>query len=187
MTATGLVLASASPRRAALLREAGIVFEIDAADVDETPLPHEAPIDYVKRLAEAKAMAVAARRPGRLVLGADTTVVLDDEVLGKPRDPGEAAEMLRRLSGRSHRVLTGICLVGVEGRAETSVASTTVEFLPLDANQIAEYVATGEPMDKAGAYAIQGGARLFVRSLDGELANVIGLPISVVTELLRGV
>ncbi|HET9270709.1 MAG TPA: Maf family protein, partial [Vicinamibacterales bacterium] len=106
---------------------------------------------------------------------------------GKPRDPGEAAEMLRRLSGRSHRVLTGICLVGVEGRAETSVASTTVEFLPLDANQIAEYVATGEPMDKAGAYAIQGGARLFVRSLDGELANVIGLPISVVTELLRGV
>lgn len=182
-----LVLASASPRRAELLRAAGIPFEVVPAEVDERQHAGEDAGTYVQRLAIAKAMAVAARRPGRLVLGADTTVVLDDEVLGKPRDPREAAEMLRRLSGRSHRVLTGICLVGVEGRAETSVASTTVEFLPLDANQIAEYVATGEPMDKAGAYAIQGGARLFVRSLDGELANVIGLPISVVTELLRGV
>ena len=187
MTATGLVLASASPRRAALLREAGIAFEIDAADVDETVLPHEAPIDYVQRLAAAKAAHVAQAHPGRPVLGADTTVVVDGEVLGKPRDPAEAVAMLGRLSGRSHLVITGVCLIAPGRPPRTAVAATTVEFLPLDAAQIADYVATGEPMDKAGAYAIQGGAGRFVRRVDGDLANVIGLPVTVVTELLRGV
>jgi septum formation protein len=182
-----LVLASASPRRAELLRAAGIPFEVAVADVDESQHPGEDAETYVRRVAAAKAARVAASHPGRLVLGADTTVVLDGEVLGKPRDGTEATSMLQRLSGRSHRVLTGLCLIAPAGRIQITVAATTVEFLPLDAAQIADYVATGEPMDKAGAYAIQGGAGRFVRRVDGELANVVGLPISVVTELLRGV
>ncbi|HET9010989.1 MAG TPA: Maf family protein [Gemmatimonadaceae bacterium] len=182
-----LVLASASPRRAQLLRDAGIPFEVAAADVDESQHPGEEAEAYVRRVAAAKAARVAGSHPGRPVLGADTTVVLDGEVLGKPRDAAEAASMLRRLSGRSHLVLTGVCLIAPAGGIQTAVAATAVEFLPLDAAQIAAYVATGEPMDKAGAYAIQGGAGRFVRRVDGELANVIGLPISVVADMLRGI
>ncbi|MGE0812073.1 MAG: nucleoside triphosphate pyrophosphatase [Vicinamibacterales bacterium] len=179
-----LVLASASPRRAELLRAAGLVFTIDAADVDETPRPGEAPDAYVRRLAEAKAAAVARRRPGDVVLGADTTVALDGEILGKPGDAEEAHRMLRRLAGRSHRVYTGVALaLGPDVR--TAVASTTVRFAPLSEAEIAAYVATGEPVDKAGAYGIQGGAARFVAGVDGPHDNVVGLPVAAVLGLLR--
>jgi septum formation protein len=120
------------------------------------------------------------------VLGADTTVVLDGEVLGKPRDAQEAAAMLGRLSGRSHRVLTGVCLISPEGRTETAVETTTVEFRALSRAEIDRYVASGEPMDKAGAYAIQGGAGAFVTRIEGDFDNVVGLPVALVAQLLRG-
>jgi septum formation protein len=181
-----IVLASASPRRAQLLREAGIPFEVVAADVDEGQHAGEAADTYVRRLAAAKAARVAAAHPRRAVLGADTTVVVDGEVLGKPRDAAEAASMLRRLSGRSHEVLTGVCLIGRDGQAETAVASTTVEFRPLTPQEIEAYVASGEPMDKAGAYAIQGGAGPFVTRIDGDYDNVVGLPVALIQAMCRG-
>jgi len=180
VTAAVLVLASASPRRAELLRAAGIAFYVFPADVDERQHPGEDAGIYVQRLATAKAAHVAKAYPGRPVLGADTTVVVDGEVLGKPRDAAEAAAMLGRLSGRSHRVLTGVCLIGADGRAETSVASTTVEFRAVTAAEIERYVASGEPMDKAGAYAIQGGAGGFVTRIDGDYDNVVGLPVALI-------
>jgi len=180
-----LVLASASPRRAELLRAAGIGFEVVAADVDERQLEGEDPATYVRRLAAAKAARVAGTRPGRAVLGADTTVVVDGEVLGKPRDTADAAAMLNRLSGRSHLVLTGVCLIDPAGHAETAVASTTVEFRPLTADDIARYVASGEPMDKAGAYAIQGGAGPFVTRVEGAYDNVVGLPVALIQAMCR--
>jgi len=142
-----LVLASASPRRAELLRAAGIRFEVVAAEVDERQHDGEDAESYVRRLAEAKAASVAALHPGRPVLGADTTVVAGGVVLGKPRDAADAAAMLAQLSGRSHRVLTGVCLIGADGRRGTAVATTTVEFRRLTDAEIDEYVASGEPMD----------------------------------------
>ena len=175
-----LVLASASPRRAELLRAAGIPFEVVTADVDERQLDGEDADTYVRRLAAAKAARVAGTCPGRAVLGADTTVVVDGEVLGKPRDTADAAAMLSRLSGRSHLVLTGVCLIDAAGRAETAVASTTVEFRSLTADDIERYVASGEPMDKAGAYAIQGGAGPFVTRVEGAYDNVVGLPVALI-------
>jgi septum formation protein len=180
-----LILASASPRRADLLRAAGIRFEVVAADVDERQHPGEDAQTYVRRLATAKATHVAAAHGGRPVLGADTTVVVDGEVLGKPRNAAEAASMLERLSGRSHEVLTGVCLIGAEGRADTAVASTTVEFRQLTASEIDTYVASGEPMDKAGAYAIQGGAGRFVTRIDGDHDNVVGLPVALIQAMCR--
>jgi len=180
MTPRPLVLASGSPRRADLLRQAGIPFEVSAPDVDETLHPGEAPEAYVRRLAEAKARRVAAAHPGRVVLGADTTVVVDGEVLGKPQDAADAARMLESLSGRSHLVLTGVCLIGPAGDARTDAAVTTVEFRPLSAAEIADYVRSGEPMDKAGAYAIQGGAAGFVTRLDGPYDTVVGLPVALI-------
>ena len=186
MPASALVLASASPRRAELLRAAGIPFEVAVADVDESQHPGEDAEAYVRRVAAAKAARVAASHPGRPVLGADTTVVLDGEVLGKPLDAAEAVAMLGRLSGRSHRVLTGVCLIGADGRAETSVASTTVEFRAVTASEIERYVASGEPMDKAGAYAIQGGAGGFVTRIDGDFDNVVGLPVALIQAMCRG-
>jgi nucleoside triphosphate pyrophosphatase len=175
-----LVLASASPRRAELLRAAGIPFDVVPADVDERQHGGEDAGTYVQRLATAKAAHVAKAQPGRPVLGADTTVVVDGEVLGKPLDAAEAVAMLGRLSGRSHRVLTGVCLIGADGRSETSVASTTVEFRAVTAPEIERYVASGEPMDKAGAYAIQGGAGGFVTRIDGDYDNVVGLPVALI-------
>ena len=180
------MLASASPRRAELLRAAGIPFEVAVADVDESQHPGEDAEAYVRRVAAAKAARVAASHPGRPVLGADTTVVLDGEVLGKPLDAAEAVAMLGRLSGRSHRVLTGVCLIGADGRAETSVACTTVEFRAVTASEIERYVASGEPMDKAGAYAIQGGAGGFVTRIDGDFDNVVGLPVALIQAMCRG-
>jgi len=180
-----LVLASASPRRAELLRAAGIPFEVVTADVDERQLDGEDADTYVRRLAAAKAARVAGARSGRAVLGADTTVVIDGEVLGKPRDTADAAAMLSRLSGRSHLVLTGVCLIGPDGGQETAVASTQVEFRPLAGDEIDRYVASGEPMDKAGAYAIQGGAGGFVTRLDGDYDNVVGLPVGLIQAMCR--
>ena len=180
-----LVLASGSPRRAELLRQAGIRFEVSVPDVDETLHPGEAPEAYVRRLAAAKARHVAASHPGRPVLGADTTVVVDGQVLGKPYDAADAARMLGQLSGRSHLVLTGVCLIGPAGETRIDAAVTTVEVRALQAAEIGEYVDSGEPMDKAGGYAIQGGAAGFVTRLDGEYSNVVGLPVALIQGMCR--
>jgi len=177
-----LILASASPRRREILESAGIPFETRPADVDETPLLHETAEEYVRRLAEEKARAVW--RAGDTVIGADTVVAVDKVLLGKPRDGEEAARMLRLLSGRRHRVLTGICFFDGE-KAETALEETFVEFLPLTDEEIAAYVATGEPFDKAGAYGIQGAASKFVARIEGCYFNVVGLPIARVYSILR--
>lgn len=182
------VLASASPRRVELLRSAGFEFDVIPAEVDEAIDVEETPDGYARRVAQLKAQAVAARVSGRVVLAADTIVVVDHEVLGKPADAADARRMLRRLSGREHVVMTAICLISEGGakRIQTAVARTTVEFAPLSQAEIDWYVATGEPMDKAGAYAVQGLASRFVTRIDGSYSNVVGLPVAVVYELCRG-
>lgn len=177
-----LVLASASPRRAELLRLAGYGFTSAQADLDETPRPGEAADVYVRRLAEEKAAAIAARHPDAVVLGADTTVVVDGEILGKPADAAEAAAMLGRLQGRAHDVFTGVAVTG-PGGLESAVARTRVWFAAMTPDEIAEYVATGEPVDKAGAYGIQGQASRYVTRIDGSYPNVMGLPVDVVHAL----
>ena len=172
------MLASQSPRRSEILRQAGIPFTLRVAAVDETPLKGEKPEDYVVRLAELKALAVPAG-PGETVLGADTTVVVDGEMLGKPADAADARRMLARLSGRQHEVITGICLKrGVE--VVRDCATTKVWFALMSAREIEEYVSSGEPMDKAGAYAIQGLASKFIEKIDGCYFNVVGLPVALV-------
>ncbi len=179
---TSLVLASASPRRRDLLGQLGLRFTVAAADLDETPRPDEAPEAYVLRLAREKARAVASRFPDTWVLAADTTVVLGRELLGKPRDEAEAREMLTRLSGRTHEVHTGVALAG---RAdEALVVRTRVTFRTLSAGEIAWYVGTGEPRDKAGAYAIQGKGGFLVAAIEGSPTNVIGLPLGETLALL---
>ncbi len=178
-----LMLASASPRRAELLRAAGFTFAVDTADLDETPIAGEVPEAYVRRLADAKARAVAARHPQALVLGADTTVVVDGAILGKPADAADATAMLRLLQGRAHDVLTGVAVVG-DGWSRVAVAVTGVWFAPMSDAEIAAYVATGEPMDKAGAYGIQGVASRYVTRVDGSYPNVVGLPVALVHALL---
>jgi septum formation protein len=182
------VLASASPRRVELLRSAGFEFDVIPAEVDEAIDVEETPDGYARRVAQLKAQAVAGRVSGRVVLAADTIVVVDHEVLGKPADAADARRMLRRLSGREHVVMTAICLISEGGakRIQTAVARTTVEFAPLSQAEIDWYVATGEPMDKAGAYAVQGLASRFVTRIDGSYSNVVGLPVAVVYELCRG-
>ena len=175
-----LVLASASPRRADLLREAGILFRVAPAHIDEAVRVGESPEAYVERLAREKAEAVHTASPGAFVLGADTTVVVDDTILGKPVDGAEAARMLELLAGRSHRVLTGVALLGPADFTRAAVVSTNVTFSRLSDADIAWYVGTGEPLDKAGAYAIQGGASRFVERIDGSFSNVVGLPMEVV-------
>jgi septum formation protein len=178
-----IVLASQSPRRSEILQHAGIPFVAKPANVDETARPGESPEDYVKRVARDKAMAAVAA-PEEVVLGADTVVVIDGEILGKPADTADAARMLGLLAGREHEVLTGICLRrGVE--MVIDCARTRVWFMPLTREQIAEYVASGEPMDKAGAYAIQGLASKFIERIEGSYTNVVGLPIEVVQQVLR--
>jgi septum formation protein len=173
-----LVLASRSPRRQEILRQAGIPFTVRAADVDETPLHRERPEDYVRRLAEVKALAVA-REPGEIVLGADTTVVIDGEMLAKPADAADARRMLQLLAGRRHDVLTGICLHR-ENDLVRDWASTSVWFARMTSSEIEAYVASGEPMDKAGGYAIQGLASKFITKIEGCYFNVVGLPVSLV-------
>jgi septum formation protein len=184
-----LVLASASPRRRELLAQAGFEFRVHPAHIPEEPLPNEDPIAYVSRLAREKAEVVFQQLKreygeGLIVLGADTTVTLDDQILGKPESAEDAARMLRLLSGRTHRVITGVALISA---AQTQVAAevTAVEFISLTDEDIAEYVATGEPSDKAGAYAIQGHAARWVPRIEGCYFNVVGLPISRVATLLE--
>ena len=178
-----LVLASRSPRRSEILRQAGIPFTVRAADVDESVLPGERPGAYVQRLAEAKARAVAAARE-ETVLGADTTVVIAGEILAKPADARDAHRMLALLSGRRHEVLTGICMRR-GARATCDCVTTAVVFAELSEREIAEYVASGEPMDKAGAYAIQGLASKFVERIEGDYFNVMGLPVALLYRRLR--
>ena len=186
-----LVLASASPRRRELLTQAGFSFDVRPAHIPEDPHEDEDPIAYVTRLAREKAEVVYRElsadggADGTLVvLGADTTVTLDNHILGKPEDAADAARMLRMLSGRSHHVITGVAVVTARG-AEVAAEVTAVRFLTLTDAEIADYVATGEPMDKAGAYAIQGIASRWVERIDGCYFNVVGLPVPRVYRMLR--
>lgn len=179
-----LILASQSPRRAEILRNAGIAFEVRASGVPEQPEAGESPLEYVRRLAAAKAAAVP-RSGAETVLGADTVVVLDQHILEKPRDAADAERMLRMLSGREHTVITGVSLIGPQ-RSSSASAETKVQFVDLIAEDIEDYVRSGEPMDKAGAYAIQGLASKFITRIDGCYFNVVGLPISLVWRMLNG-
>src|SRR5262245_20358006 len=179
-----LLLASASPRRADLLRAAGYEFEVMPADVDESVHDGETPEAYVRRVAEAKAAVVASKAEGRIVLAADTAVVIDGQILGKPVDDTDAARMLRMLSGRRHEVLTAVTIFG-EARSATQVESSAVELAHLAAAEIGWYVASGEPRDKAGAYAVQGLASRFVTRIEGSYSNVVGLPVALVSAMLK--
>jgi septum formation protein len=177
-----LILASASPRRRELLAGLGLRFTVRAAGVDETPRPGEAPAAYVLRLAREKAAAVAGPNP-ELVLAADTSVVVDGEILGKPEDEEDTRRMLRRLSGREHEVLTGVALLESGGSEAFHVEISCVRMAALSEDEIAWYAATGEPRDKAGAYAVQGLGALFVETVRGNYSNVVGLPIPAVYRL----
>ena len=184
-----LILASASPRRAEILRNAGFTFEVQPAHVDETLLPGEPAEAYVRRVATAKAAAAAksleANASRAVVIGADTVVVVDGRILGKPADAGHARRMLRLLSGRDHDVLTGLSFLTMPAGAETvHVESTRVSFLPLSDEDIEDYLLTGEPFDKAGAYGIQGIGGRFISRVQGCYFNVMGLPISRVWSVL---
>jgi septum formation protein len=191
-----LVLASASPRRRELLAQAGYRFQVHPAHIPEDPLPGEDPIAYVTRLARQKAEVVFRdlasaspkqeedRQSSLVVLGADTTVTLDNTILGKPENAAEAARMLRLLSGRTHRVITGVAVATVK-RTEVAAEATAVRFLTISDEEIAAYVASGEPMDKAGAYAIQGHAARWIPRIEGCYFNVVGLPLALVCSLLE--
>jgi len=208
-----LVLASASPRRQELLRNAGISFVVQPADVDETPIPGESARDCAERLAREKALKIWRSRPQDVVVGADTVVVVDGEILGKPVDAEDAARMLRILSGREHQVITGVAVarLRLQAAAPESVGSpslakaarhgasqvevddvelrtasetTLVTMSPISEDQIREYVETGEPMDKAGAYAIQGIASRWIPRIEGDYSNVVGLPVALVHRML---
>lgn len=180
-----LILASSSPRRQELLRQAGIAFQVHAAHINEDQMAGEDARAYAMRLAREKAQAVAAYYPRSYVLGADTIVVVNGEVLGKPKDHADAQRMLRLLSARGHEVTTAVSLIAPDARLETRACTTKVYFRELTEDEIQQYVASGEPMDKAGAYAIQGGASRWTDRIEGEWSNVVGLPLSLVTDLLR--
>jgi len=184
-----LVLASASPRRQELLRNAGIAFVTQPADIPEDLLPDESPQAYAERLARQKARTVFAQRPNDLVLGADTVVVVDEEILGKPVNRADAARMLRLLSGKRHRVTTGVCLISPCGEQppseDTRSETTLVTVNELTEDEIQAYIATGEPMDKAGAYAIQGMASRWIPRIEGDYFNVVGLPVALLWQMLR--
>jgi septum formation protein len=179
-----LVLASASPRRQKLLRNAGIPFEVQPADIPEEPLPGELANDCAQRLAREKVLAVARLRPRDFVLGADTMVVIEGQILGKPSDAADAARMLRMLSGSTHQVITGVCLA-VGGQCSVASETTSVTMSEISDQEITDYVASGEPMDKAGAYAIQGIASRWIPRIEGDYSNVVGLPVALVWRLLR--
>src|SRR5688572_18875414 len=179
-----VILASASPRRAELLRAAGIDFDVRPADIDEAIRPGEAPGDYVSRLAEAKARAVHERDGNQTVLAADTAVVVDGQILAKPMDEADAKRMLRMIGGRTHEVLTAVSIFHPGEIVDTRMDTTTVEFAELSDADIEWYVSSGEPMDKAGAYAVQGLASRFVTRVEGSYSNVVGLPIALVYQML---
>ncbi len=190
-----LVLASASPRRQELLRNAGIPFTVCPPNVHELPLAGESPRECAERLAREKALAVFRQQPDKTVLGADTIVIVDGEILGKPRDDADAMRMLRLLSGRTHQVTTGVCLMAPPlrtgnrelrtGFEDTRSETTVVTMTTLTDDNIRSYVATGEPTDKAGAYAIQGIASRWIPRIDGDYCNVVGLPVALVYRMLQ--
>lgn len=192
----GLILASASPRRQELLRAAGIAITVQPTNIPEVPLEGEAARVFAERLAREKAWAIFKQRPTDFVLGADTVVVVDKEILGKPRNPADAERMLRLLSGRTHEVITGVCLMGPRSNSpanskpdaalgDTRSETTMVSMIPMEDNEIRAYIATGEPMDKAGAYAIQGMASRWIPRIEGDYANVVGLPVALVYRMLK--
>lgn len=180
-----IILASASPRRAELLQQIGLKFLVRPSDIDETPEPSETPEHYVERLAREKALAVAKSSPECLVLGSDTSVVLDGVILGKPSDPEDARDTLARLSGATHQVMTAVALA-TEGQCRSCLVITEVGFRELSAGEIEAYVASGEPMDKAGSYGIQGLGGIFVSELRGSYSAVVGLPLQETAALLAG-
>jgi len=197
-----LVLASASPRRQELLRSAGIAITVQPTNIPETPLDGENPKAFAERLAREKAWAIFKLRPNEFVLGADTIVVVDGQILGKPTNAADAARMLRLLSGRTHEVTTGVCLMGPRpatspdgggaGTAkhesslgDTRSETTRVTMSTFSDEEIQAYIATGEPMDKAGAYAIQGMASRWIPRIEGDYSNVVGLPVALVYRMLR--
>jgi len=193
-----LVLASASPRRQELLRNAGIPFVVQPTDIPEVPRQSELPRPFAERLAREKALAAARQHPDDFVLGADTIVVVGRQILGKPSDPADAARMLRLLSGRTHEVISGVCLVGPQqdkpetgnqkletGFEDLRSETTLVTMNALNEHDIKSYIASGEPMDKAGAYAIQGMASRWIPRIEGDYSNVVGLPLALVFQMLR--
>ena len=186
-----LVLASSSPRRQDLLRNARIPFVLHPANVPEVPKPGEPALACAQRLAQEKATVVSRLRPGEMILGADTLVVVDGQILGKPSDPADAARMLRLLSGRSHQVITAVCLLRTApqdpstGFQEVRSETTNVTMSELTDDDIRFYISTGEPMDKAGAYAIQGMASRWIPRIEGDYCNVVGLPVALVWKMLR--
>jgi septum formation protein len=179
-----LVLASQSPRRAELLGKLGLAFDVRPADIDESYIDHEMPADHAERLAREKALTIALGDPDAVVIGSDTIVVLGSDVLGKPRDSDEAVQMLLRLSGREHEVYTGVA-VAHGGRVESELERVRVRFRQLDRSDCEAYVATGEPMDKAGAYGIQGFGSALVEAVDGDYFAVMGLPVVRTLKLLE--
>ncbi|HSU25778.1 MAG TPA: nucleoside triphosphate pyrophosphatase [Pyrinomonadaceae bacterium] len=181
-----LILASGSPRRAEIMKSVGWDFEKDVPDVDESVIDGESPEDYVVRLAKTKADVIAKRHTGEMVLGADTTVVIEDQIIGKPLDIDDARRMLEMLSGNWHEVLTGVAIVNNGGK-NTGLQRTRVKFAEMNANEINFLVELGDPLDKAGAYAVQAQAALFIEGIEGDYWNVVGLPISLVYDLVKGV
>lgn len=192
----GLILASASPRRQELLRAAGIAITVQPTNIPEVPLDGEAAKVFAERLAREKAWAIFKQRPTDFVLGADTVVVVEKEILGKPRNPADAERMLRLLSGRTHQVITGVCVMGPKTTTpsdsktenelgDTRSETTLVTVNPLTDDEIRAYIATGEPMDKAGGYAIQGMASRWIPRIEGDYSNVVGLPVALVYRMLK--
>lgn len=184
-TPVSLVLASASPRRREILANLGLRFEIAPADIDETPATNESPTALVERLAREKALEIAARASASFVLGADTIVSIDGEVLGKPRDATHAIELLERLAGRTHRVVTGVAVVAPSREVHQTHVESRVTLYPATRAALERYVAAGESMDKAGAYAFQGEGRRLIEGVDGSESNVIGLPVEETLALLE--
>lgn len=184
LTLPEIVLASGSPRRAEIMNSVGWAFTKDVPDVDESEIEGEPAEDYVRRLAQTKAEAVAARHPGRIVLGADTTVVLEGQILGKPVDEDDARRMLRALSGKWHDVLTGVAIAS-DGETHTGLQRTRVKFAEMNHDEVELLVRLGQPLDKAGAYAVQAQAALFIEGIEGDYWNVVGLPINLVYMMLR--
>ena len=181
-----LVLASGSPRRAEILKSVGWEFEKDLPDIDEGELPGESPEKYVRRLAREKAELIAGRHPGKIVLGADTTVVIDGKIIGKPIDEDEARRMIEMLSGNWHEVLTGVAVAHDE-KTVVGLRRTRVKFSTMSDKEVAFLVAKGDPLDKAGGYAVQAQAALFIEGIEGDYWNVVGLPISLVYRMVREV
>lgn len=179
-----IILASASPRRAEILRSVGWPFELLPQDIDETRKPDEDAVTYVQRLARGKAEAAARQEEDSLIVGADTTVVIGDQILEKPRDEDDARRMLRQLSGQWHQVLTGVAVIRLS-ESRIACAAAEVKFAAMSSSEINWYVASGEPMDKAGAYAIQGPGSRFIEGIRGEYFNVVGLPVRLLYEMVQ--